>query len=748
MKIACIGGGPGGLYFSILMKKAFPAAEIDVYERNKPDDTFGWGVVFSDETLGGFEVADPESYAAIRENFKHWGHMETYYRGECVVSTGHGFCGLSRKRLLQIMHARCTELGVRLHFETDVTDLAPFAQHDLVLACDGVNSFIREKYAAHFKPHIDWRKCKFAWLGTDKPLEAFTFVFKESEHGLFQVHAYPFEDGLSTWIVECREETWKRAGLDQASEADTVRFCEELFRDELGGHKLLTNRSIWRTFPTITNEVWHHGNTVLIGDALHTAHFSIGSGTKLAMEDAIGLVEAFKTHGTGDVAKAAAAYQAAREVDGLKLQKTAYTSLKWFENSARYMGQTPVTFTFNLMTRSKRITYDNLAKRDPELVRRADEEVFAAAGGTRRPDGSAPPPMFTPFTVGGLELANRAVVSPMCQYQAKDGVPGDWHLAHYGARGLGGAALLICEATAVAPEGRITPGCTGIWNEEQATAWRRVTDFVHGYGTSKIGLQIGHAGRKASCDLPWKGGAPLAAGAGAWPTLGPSPLPFDEGWHVPAEVDRADMDRLKEDFVAAAQRAHSAGFDLLELHMAHGYLLSSFLSPLPNQRKDEYGGSLENRARFPLEVLRAVRETWRGPLSVRISASDWLGADGFRPKDAVAFARWAQEAGADVIDVSSGGNTPKSRIDYGRMYQLPFAEKIKFEVGVPVLTVGAVQGADHVNTIVAAGRADLCAMARPHLADPYLTLHAAERYGVYDVRWPNSYLAVAPRPPR
>lgn len=746
MRIACIGGGPAGLYFSILMKKEFPEASIEVYERNRPDDTFGWGVVFSDETLGNFEVADPESYASITGNFKYWDRIETFFGGEWVVSTGHGFCGMSRKKLLQIMHARCEELGVELHFETEVPDLEHFKDYDLILAADGVNSAIREKYKEHFKPKVDWRKCKFSWLGTDKPLEAFTFVFKENEHGLFQVHAYPFEDGRSTWIVECREEVWKKAGLDTASEEDTVRYCEELFKEELDGHKLLTNRSVWRTFPTISNEVWHHENIVLIGDALHTAHFSIGSGTKLAMEDAIALVDAFRTHGTKDIPAAAAAYQEARYVTGIKLQKTAYTSLKWFENSARYLTQSPLQFNFNLMTRSKRITYDNLKLRDPQLVESVAEDVRASSGAPLSSTGSVPPPMFTPFQVGDLTLANRVVISPMCQYSAEDGVPGEWHLVHYGSRGLGGAALLICEATAVSPEGRITPGCTGIWNDEQAEAWKRIVDFVHAQGPTKIGLQIGHAGRKASSSSPWEGDRPLVEGA--WTTIGPSALPFSEGRPVPVELDRAGMDREIEHFVAATKRAQAAGFDLLELHMAHGYLLSSFLSPLSNQRQDEYGGSLENRARFPLEVLRAVRAVWRGPLSVRISASDWLGAEGFRPKDASAFSRWAQEAGADLIDVSSGGNSPLSRIEYGRMYQLPFAEKIKYDVGVPVLTVGAVLGADHVNTIIAAGRADLCAMARPHLKDPYLTLHAAEEYEFYDVQWPKPYLAVAPRPPR
>ncbi|MEO2094460.1 MAG: FAD-dependent monooxygenase [bacterium] len=742
MRIASIGGGPAGLYFSILMKKAFPKAKIEIFERNKPDDTFGWGVVFSDETLGVFEVADPETYNAIIENFKYWDRIETYFGGQCTVSRGHGFCGMSRKKLLQIMHQRCEELGVTLKFESDVVDFDHFGDYDLVLAADGVNSAIREHFKEHFKPSLDWRRCKFAWFGTDKPLEAFTFIFKENEHGLFQVHAYPFEEGLSTWIVECREEVWQRAGLDKASEQETLAYCSELFKDDLEGHRLLTNRSLWRTFPTIKNEVWHHKNIVLVGDALHTAHFSIGSGTKLAMEDAIGLVEAFKKHGTGDIPRVSAAYQEARSVDGIKLQKTAHTSLKWFENSARYQSQAPEQFLFNLMTRSKRITYDNLKLRDPELVEQVAELVRVESGAPLTSTGAVPPPMFTPLCVGGLELANRVVVSPMCQYSATDGVPGDWHFVHYGSRGLGGAALLICEATAVTPEGRITPGCTGIWNDEQGAAWKRIVAFVHGQSRTKIGLQIGHAGRKGSCAKPWQGGQPLKTEA--WDCLAPSARPFNAGWPTPNEIDRVGMDRLRAEFAQAAKRAQASGFDLLELHMAHGYLLSSFLSPLSNFREDEYGGSLENRGRYPLEVLRAVRAVWQGPLSVRISASDWLGAKGFRPKDATAFARWAREAGADLIDVSSAGNSPASEIEYGRMYQLPFAEKIKFEVGGPVLAVGAILGPDHVNTIIAAGRADLCALARPHLTDPYLTLHAAETYEFFDVSWPDPYRVVAP----
>jgi anthraniloyl-CoA monooxygenase len=748
MNIASLGGGPAGLYFAILMKKAYPAARIEVFERNKADDTFGWGVVFSDETLSNFEEADPESFAEIRRQFRYWGDIETWYGDTCVRSTGHGFCGMSRRKLLSIFHDRCRALGVELVFDREIKDDTQLGPRDLILAADGLNSVLRTKYEQHFRPTIDWRRAKFTWLGTTKPLEAFTFIFRETRFGVFQVHAYPFEPNLSTFIVECHESTWKKAGLEHASEADTVKFCEELFADHLDGHRLLTNRSIWRTFPTVRNEKWSHGNVVLLGDAAHTAHFSIGSGTKLAMEDSIALVEAFKQHGTRDVPRVLQAYEDARRLDVIKTQKAAQTSLEWFENSARYVKQHPLQFSFNLMTRSKRITYDNLAKRDPALVERVTQ-WFGDANGLK-PDarGVTPPPMFAPFTLRSLKLDNRIVVSPMCQYSAVDGAPNEWHFVHLGSRALGGAGLVFAEATNVSAEGRITLGCTGIWNETQTAAWKRIVDFVHARSTAKIGIQIGHAGRKASCNLPWEGDDPLRDGR-AWKTLGPSADPFGPGWHVPRQMDRLDMDRVREEFVRSIKLAEKAGFDIVELHMAHGYLLSSFLSPKSNRRTDAYGGDIENRMRFPLEVFAAARATWPAekPMSVRISASDWLDdAGGWTVADSVVFARELKARGCDVVDVSSAGNTPESKPEYGRMYQLPFAERIRHEADIPVIAVGAIQGADHANTILAAGRADLCALARPHLADPYLTRNAAIRYGVVDVPWSKPYLAVKPRP--
>ncbi len=751
MKITSIGGGPAGLYGAILLKKLYPGAEIEVFERNRPDDTFGWGVVFSDETLGGFEEADPESYKAITESFIHWSEMRTWIRGTWTVSKGHGFSGLSRKQLLLILQDRCKELGVRLRFETEIESVEEVMDADLILGADGINSLVRETYKETFKPSLDWRKCKFAWFGTDLQLENFTFVFKETEHGLFQVHAYPFQKGLSTWIVECREEVWKKAGLDKAGEEESAAYCQDLFADFLGSARLLTNRSIWRTFPTVRNECWHKDKIVLLGDAAHTAHFSIGSGTKLAMEDAMALRDAFAEHGWEDVPATLAAYQESRYIDGLKLQKTAQTSLEWFENSARYLEQDPIEFTFNLMTRSKRITYDNLRLRDPELVDQRREDFARAQGAKPEPDGSWPVPAFVPFRFEGreLSLSNRIVVSPMCQYSAQEGVPTDWHLVHLGGLALGGAGLVFTEMCNVEAIGRITKGCAGMWSDRHRDAWKRIVDFVHENSAAKIGMQIAHAGRKGSTAHAWTGeDRPLRPEEGAWETIGPSALPFKPDWPSPRAMEEEDFARVKAAFVDAARRADEAGFDLVELHMAHGYLLSSFLSPLTNKREDQYGGSLENRMRFPLEVFRAVREVFSEskPVIARISASDWMGEEGFTPDEAVQVAKALGAEGLDLMDVSSAGNVPDSPIVFGRMYQVPFAEQIRYEAGIPVMAVGAILGSDHVNTILGAGRADLCALARPHLGNPHLSLHAAHRYGHERQFWPGPWLAGRDRP--
>ncbi len=751
-RVLCVGGGPAGLYFSILAKRSRPDLAIRVVERNRPDDTFGWGVVFSDETLDNFAQADRPTYDAITARFKHWRDIETWVGDRCVRSTGHGFAALERKELLLILQDRCRELGIDLEFEREIESVAALADADLVIGADGVNSWVRSAFAEQFQPSIDWRRCKFTWLGTDKPLEAFTFVFRENEHGLFQVHAYPFSDRLSTWIVECREEVWRAAGLEDADEAETVAYCEALFAPDLDGHRLLANRSLWRSFPTVRCANWVHDHIVLLGDAAHTAHFSIGSGTKMAMEDAMALARSLERRDWDDLPAALEDYREARWVDVLKTQKAAQTSLEWFENSARYLDQHPVLFTFNLMTRSKQITYDNLAMRDPALIERVDEAFAAREGAPPGPDGKARPPIFTPYDLGGLELANRIVVSPMCQYSATDGEVGDWHLVHLGSRALGGAGLVITEMTDVAADGRITHRCAGLYRDEHVDAWRRIVDWVHRWTPAKIGIQLAHAGRKGSVRHPWKGeDEPLTADEGAWPTIAPSAIPFRPHWPVPRAMERADMDVVRDAFVAATRRAAEAGFDLVEVHMAHGYLLSSFLSPLTNRRDDEYGGSLENRLRYPLEVFRAMRAAWPAerPMIARISASDWMAdGSGTTPAEAVTIASSLAAAGCALIDVSSGGNVAESDIVYGRMYQVPFAERIRYEAGVPVAAVGALLGADHANTALAAGRADLALMARPHLRDPYLTLHAAERYEQWDHWWPGQYLPARPRPPR
>ncbi len=742
MRIVSIGGGPAGLYFSILMKKAMPETDITIVERNRADDTFGWGVVFSDETLGNFEREDPESMAKIREEFRYWGEIETHYGGAVVTSTGHGFCGLSRKKLLMILQDRCRELGVKMEFAREVTDFdAVKREADLVLGADGVNSAVRARWAEHFKPSFDWRRCKFCWLGTDKTLRAFTFIFEENEHGLFQVHAYPFEEGRSTWIVECREETWKRAGLDKAGEEETVRYCEQLFAQYLDGHRLLTNRSLWRTFPTIVNERWHHDNVVIVGDAAHTAHFSIGSGTKLAMEDAIALADTFKRLGTRDVPAALAAYQASRYDETRRLQRAAQTSLEWFETSSRYQKQDPVTFSFNLMTRSKRITYDNLALRDPELVRRAAERFAEAAGAPKGTRGKAPPPIFTPFSLRGMRLENRIVVSPMCQYSARgDGVPHEWHLVHLGSRAVGGAALVLTEASAVTPEGRISPADLGIWKDEHVEPLTRIFRFIEKQ-SAVPGMQLAHAGWKASTAEPWKGGGPVSVAEGGWrPTYSASSFPFTEGWQVPKALDESGIRRITQAFADAAKRVLAAGGKVIELHSAHGYLLHSFLSPIANRRNDAYGGSLENRMRFLLETVEAVRGVWpeKYPLFVRISATDWAER-GWTIEDSIELAGKLKGLAVDLIDCSSGGVLAKVAIPAGPGYQVPFAERIRREAGIMTGAVGMITSPEQADTIVRSGQADAVFLARELLRDPYFPLRAAQELR-QEIAWPNQYL--------
>jgi anthraniloyl-CoA monooxygenase len=747
MRIVCLGGGPAGLYFSILMKKANPAADITVIERNQADSTFGWGIVFSDKTMDGFREDDPQVVAEIERNFHHWDDVDVFFKGRRMVSSGHGFCGIGRLKLLQIFQARARELGVSLKFETEFKDPDDYSrEYDLVIGADGVNSTTRTKYVSHFNPRIDVRKCRFIWLGTKMKLNAFTFNFKQTEHGWFNLHAYQFNDEWATFIVETPEETWLKVGLDKLDPDQSIAFCEALFADMLNGARLISNArhlrgsAAWLKFNRVLCERWFKDNIVLLGDAAHTAHFSIGSGTKLAMEDAAALVKVLNST-DGDVPTRLARYQAEREIEALKLQSAARNRMTWFEDVDRYVDMEPDQFAFALLTGSQRVGHANQKLRDSAYTEDYDR-WFAEKHGVPTPPGATPvPPMFTPFRLRGMTLANRVVVSPMCTYSATDGMPGDFHFQHYTARGLGGAALVMTEMACISADARITPGCAGIWNDEQAAAWKRIVGFVHANSQAKMALQIGHAGRKGSTKLAWEGiDQPLDAGN--WPLIAPSALPYLAGRsQVPREMARADMDRVKTDFVAATRRAASADFDMVEFHAAHGYLMSSFISPLTNQRQDEYGGSLENRCRYPLEVFKAMREVWPQdkPMSVRISAHDWAPG-GITPDDATQVAKLFQDAGADIIHVSSGQVVKEEQPVYGRMFQVPFSDQIRNELNVPTITVGNIFEADHVNTIIAAGRADLCALARPHLADPAWTLHAAAEQGVKDIVWPKQYV--------
>ena len=746
MRIACLGGGPAGLYFSILMKKANPACDITVIERNQADSTFGWGIVFSDKTMDGFRQDDPEVVAEIERNFHHWDDVDVFFKGRRMVSGGHGFCGIGRLKLLQIFQARARELGVNLKFETEFRDPDDYArEYDLVIGSDGVNSTTRSKYESHFNPRIDVRKCRFIWLGARKKLDAFTFAFKQTPWGWFNLHAYQFNDEYATFIVETPEETWLKAGIDKMDPDKSIAFCEELFADMLDGSKLISNArhlrgsAVWLKFNRVLCERWFKDNIVLLGDAAHTAHFTIGSGTKLAMEDAAALVKVL--HSTeGDVPTRLARYQSEREIEALKLQSAARNRMTWFEDVERYVGMEPEQFAFAVLTGSQRVGHANQKLRDQAYTDGFDRWFAEKCQVPTLPGAPPLPPMFTPFTLRDLTLANRVVVSPMCTYSAEDGMPTDFHLVHYGSRGMGGAALIVTEMTCVSPDARITPGCTGLWNDAQQGAWKRIVDFIHGNGNCKVSLQIGHAGRKGATRLAWDAiDMPLLAGC--WPLLAPSPLPYIPGIsQVPKEMDRADMDRIKADFVAATRRAASAGFDMIEFHAAHGYLMSSFISPLTNLRGDEYGGSLENRCRYPLEVFRAMREVWPAPkpMSVRISAHDWVPG-GITPDDSVAVARLFKDAGADIIHVSSGQVSKEEAPVYGRMFQVPFSDQIRNELDVPTIAVGNIFEADHVNTIIASGRADLCALARPHLADAAWTLHAAAEQGYREMPWPKQY---------
>ncbi|MEV4443555.1 bifunctional salicylyl-CoA 5-hydroxylase/oxidoreductase [Streptomyces sp. NPDC049577] len=741
MRVAVIGGGPGGLYAAALLKRHDPAREITLWERNAPDDTFGFGVVLSDETLGGIESADPAVHAALRREFRRWDDIDVVHRGTLLRSGGHGFAAVGRHRLLAVLHDRCRALGVDLRFRTEAPPAARLADaYDLVIAADGVHSSTRDAHRDVFRPTLTTHRCRYIWLSAGFALDAFRFEIAETEHGVMQLHAYPYAPHASTVIVEMREEVWRRAGLDRCDRRASLDLCAKYFSDLLGDRPLRSNRSEWTAFRTVVNERWWHGNTVLLGDAAHTAHFSIGSGTKLAVEDAVALAHRLERH-TG-VPEALAAYEAERRPVVESTQRAARASLEWFEDLAVHVGAPPHRFAFGLLTRSRRVTHDNLRLRDPRFVTAVEDEAGVPPG---------TPPMFTPFRLRGLTLRNRVVVSPMDMYSAVDGTPGDFHLVHLGARALGGAGLVMTEMVCVSPRGRITPGCTGLYAPEHETAWRRITDFVHerAPGTA-IGVQLGHSGRKGSTRLMWEGiDQPLPDGN--WPLVAASPLPYRPGVNqTPHALTAEGMAAVRDEFVRAAEAAARAGFDLLELHCAHGYLLSGFLSPLTNHRDDAYGGTLAGRLRFPLEVFDAVRAVWPGerPMTVRISATDWAPG-GTTGDDAVDIARAFAEHGADAIDVSTGQVVPDERPAYGRSYQTPFAERIRRLARVPVIAVGAISSWDDVNSIVLAGRADLCALGRPHLYDPHWTLHAAaeQGYAGEGAAWPVPYRSGSRKPP-
>ena len=717
--------------------------DIVVIERNRPDDTFGWGVVLSDETLDNLNDNDPDSAEKISKEFAYWDDIAVYLEGHKTVSSGHGFCGIGRMKLLNILQQRAQELGVTLRFEQEVDSAREFTDFDIILAADGLNSKTRNEFKHAFKPDIDIRKNKFVWMGTKQKFnDAFTFIFENTDNGWIWAHAYQFDKDTATFIVECNEETYKNFGFDKLNQEQSLRLCESIFRDYLDGHELMSNArhlrgSAWLNFPRVLCEKWSHENIVLIGDAAATAHFSIGSGTKLAMESAVSLAELLHTE--NDIQTAFARYEDERRLEVLRLQSAARNSMEWFEDVERYLDLDPVQFNYSLLTRSQRISHENLRVRDKQWLESAEKWFLDRAGDSA---SAVKRPMFARFRLRDMELNNRVVVSPMAQYRAVEGNPTDWHLVHLAERAKGGAGLVYTEMTCVAADARITPGCTGLYAEQHAVSWRRIVDFIHRETNAKVAIQLGHAGPKGSTQLGWEEmDAPLKSGN--WDLVGPSPVRWSPANQLPKEMDKGDFARVKEEYVRATELAVTCGFDMLELHYAHGYLMSSFITPLTNQRNDEYGGTLENRMRFPLEVYHAVREIWpeEKPISVRISATDWVGDEGITPEDAVDIARLLKAAGVDICDVSAGQTSTRANPVYGRMFQTPFSDRIRNETGMATMAVGNIYEPDHVNSILMAGRADLCCLARPHLSNPYWTLHTAAAFGYRDVEWPKPYYA-------
>lgn len=746
MKVMCLGGGPAGLYFAISMKLRDPSHDITVLERNKANDTFGWGVVLSDDALERMQKNDPISTQTIRDHFAYWDDIAVEHNGVRTVSGGHGFAGIGRKQMLIDLQARATELGVNMVFETEFKTAGEYRKdYDLVVATDGINSRVRAEYKDIFEPDIDTRLCKFIWLGTHQKFDdAFTFIFEKTDHGWMWAHVYQFDDNTATFIVECLQDTWDAWGFADMTKEEIVETCRQVFAKHLGGHDLMSNAAhlrgstVWMNFPRVICGKWYHENVVLMGDAAATGHFSIGSGTRLAFDSAIALADYL--HSEPTLEQAFSRYQDERRLEVLRLQSAARNSLEWFEEVERYLTQDPVQFTYNLLTRSQRISHENLRLRDPQWVHTAERWFQTMAGVPE--DAVVRAPMFAPFQLGDMALKNRIVVSPMAQYKAKDGCPNDWHFVHYAERAKGGAGLVYTEMTCVSASGRITPGCPGLYAPEHEIAWRRLVNFIHTETDAKVCAQIGHSGRKGSTQLGWhKMDAPLDHGN--WDLISASAIPWSVDNATPREMTRDDMDAVKAQFLASTRMAARCGFDMIELHAAHGYLISSFISPVSNVRTDAYGGSLENRMRYPIEVFAAMRAAWPldRPLSVRISATDWVGQDGVTPEEAVEIARLFRDAGADIIDVSAGQTSVDARPQYGRMFQTPFSNRIRNDLNMPTMAVGNIYETDHVNSILLAGRADLVCLARPHLSDPYWTLHAGVELGDQDIQWPLPYLA-------